>query len=213
MFFRKGSSKVVTRPKTAQDSKEFLSEPQVSQFVVEGSFKLVVNCPDYLDQEEWIVSHIFDFYSHTMLFYDVVSDICTTKECPSLNAGDDEYLWIDVQKKTPIKASAPEHIQLASTWIQKQFDDELIFPTKYGAQFHKETLSICKLIIKSIIRILSHIYYSHYNRILTSNTEAHLNSLMAHVVCFSTEFDMLDTKELVPMKELLEEFSKKGMMT
>eukprot|EP00835_Amoeboradix_gromovi_P001440 NODE_65_length_23997_cov_0.327601.p12 type:complete len:211 gc:universal NODE_65_length_23997_cov_0.327601:6478-7110(+) len=201
MFFRKGSK--VTRPKNSQDSKEFLLEPQIGQFVVEGSFKLVVKCPEYLDHEEWIVSHIFDFYSHTMLFNDVVSDLCTTKECPTFTAGDDEFFWLDLQKK-PIKASAPEHIQLASAWIQKQFDDESIFPTKYGTPFSKDTIPNSKILVKYILRILMHIYYNHYSRILSHNSEAHLNSLFAHIICFGLEYDLLDLKEINPMKEFID---------
>ena len=210
MFFRK-TSKAVSRAKANQESREFLAEPQVGQFVVEGSFKLVVKCPTYLDVEEWIVSHIFDFYSHTLLFYDVMSDICTTKECPTFSAGDEEFLWIDAQKKH-IKASAPEHIQLATTWIEKQFDDESLFPTRYGVPFSKETIPNAKIIVKYIIRILTHIYYNHYTRILSNNAEAHLNSLFAHVICFGTEFELLDNKELAPMKELIDEMAKRGML-
>eukprot|EP00834_Sanchytrium_tribonematis_P004952 NODE_271_length_11194_cov_0.541595.p6 type:complete len:211 gc:universal NODE_271_length_11194_cov_0.541595:827-195(-) len=208
MFFRKGSK--VVRPRTAPESKEFLNEPQVGQFVVEGSFKQIVKCPLNLDQDEWIVSHVFDFYSHTILFFDVVNDICTTKECPVFSAGEEEYLWTDSQKKL-IKASAPEYVQLATTWIQKQFDDEGLFPTKYGMPFSKETIPIIKIILKHIVRILSHIYYCHYLRILSTNTEAHLNSLFAHIICFSTEFELMDVKELIPMKDLQEEMTKRGM--
>lgn len=211
MFFRKNSK--VNRPTNvkALDSKEFLAEPQVGQFIVEGSFKLIVKCPDFLDSDEWIVSHIFDFYSHTMLFYDLISDVCTTKECPTFSAGDEEYVWIDAQKK-PIKASAPEHIQLATTWIQKQFDDESLFPTRYGTPFPKDALLNAKFIVKYLIRILTHIYYTHYSRVLANNAEAHLNSLFAHIVSFGNEFELLDNKELSPMKALIEEMTKRGII-
>ena len=212
MFFRKAKASVSSRPKTAQESKEFLREPQVSQYIVEGSFKQVVQCPEFVNEEEWIVSHVFDFYSHTMLFYDVVSDICSNKECPEMTAGEEEFIWTDNQKKA-VKASAPEHIQLANSWIQKQFEDDSLFPTKYGLEFSKEAIPTAKLIMRYLIRIIAHIYYHHYERILSNNTEAHLNSLIAHMVCFGNEFQMLtDSKETLPLKELVEEMAKRGIL-
>lgn len=49
-----------------------------------------------------------------------------------------DYPWLDNQKKV-IKASAPQHIDFIMTFIQNQFDDETVFPTKAGS--HSTCLS------------------------------------------------------------------------
>lgn len=36
--------------------------------------------------------------------------------------------------KKPIKLSAPEYVDYLMTWVQKQLDDESVFPSKIGTQ-------------------------------------------------------------------------------
>ena len=44
-----------------------------------------------------------------------------------------EYLWADgTEVKKPIKLSAPEYVDYLMTWVQKQLDDETVFPSKIG---------------------------------------------------------------------------------
>jgi hypothetical protein len=51
------------------------------------------------------------------------------------NDNDDryEYHWADgVEVKKAMKVSAPEYVDFLMTWIQKQLDDEKIFPSQVG---------------------------------------------------------------------------------
>ena len=44
-----------------------------------------------------------------------------------------EYRWADgVTIKTPIKCPAPEYVDYLMTWVEKQFNDEAVFPTSVG---------------------------------------------------------------------------------
>jgi MOB kinase activator 1 len=63
-----------------------------------------------------------------------------------------------------------------------------------------------KSIFKQLFRVIAHIYHSHYDKILHFSGEGHLNTLAAHFLAFSKEFDLLDKKELIPLQELMDEF-------
>ena len=62
-----------------------------------------------------------------------------------------------------------------------------------------------KSIFKQLFRVIAHIYHSHYDKILHFSG-GHLNTLAAHFLAFSKEFDLLDKKELIPLQELMDEF-------
>ena len=81
--------------------------------------------------------------------------------------------------------------------IQSQFDDESQFPTKSGHDFPKDFIvSVVKPIFRQLFRVFAHMYLHHYEKILHLEEEAHLNTLFAHFMCFASEFDLLDKKEL-----------------
>jgi MOB kinase activator 1 len=45
-----------------------------------------------------------------------------------------EYHWQDgVNFKKPTKVSAPEYVDYLMDWVQKQLDDDAIFPSQIGA--------------------------------------------------------------------------------
>jgi len=74
-----------------------------------------------------------------------------------------------------------------------------------GCEFPKDFINILRSIYKQLFRILAHIYWSHYDKILHLSCEGHLNTLFAHFICFAREFDLLDKKELAPMSDLIAE--------
>ena len=44
-----------------------------------------------------------------------------------------EYHWQDgVNFKKPTKVSAPEYVDYLMDWVQKQLDDEQVFPSQIG---------------------------------------------------------------------------------
>ena len=116
-----------------------------------------------------------------------------------------EYYWTDSSKRS-LKLPAPQYIDYVMTWLQNQLLDESVFPTKADGEFPKEFISIVRIIFKQLFRIMAHIYYSHFDKILQMSAEAHLNTLTAHLLCFIREFDLVERKELAPLQDLMDEF-------
>eukprot|EP00842_Homolaphlyctis_polyrhiza_P000107 jgi/Hompol1/1097/HPOL_001630-RA len=173
-----------------------------------------------------------DFFTYINLFFGSVSDFCSPSACPVMHGGVNyEYSWIDSQKRS-LKLPAPQYTDYVMAWVQNLVNDESIFPTKAGEYSHircdirllvltdchdRTALSLCdpdgefpkdfqatvKLIFKQLFRVLAHIYHAHYDIILHLSSEAHLNTLFAHFVCFAREFDLLDKKEMAPMAEFI----------
>lgn len=72
-----------------------------------------------------------------------------------------------------------------------------------GLDFPPDFLTTVKSIFRQLFRLFVHIYHYHYTQVLCLNEEGHLNSLFAHFIAFSREFDLLDKKDLVPLQDLI----------
>ena len=79
-----------------------------------------------------------------------------------------------------------------------------------GAEFPKNFVEVVKLAFKRLFRVMAHIYYAHFDKIVILNEDAHLNTLFTHFVAFATHFKLLDDKELAPMRDLTTELSRAG---
>nr|GMD58857.1 MOB kinase activator-like 1A [Ipomoea batatas] len=116
-----------------------------------------------------------------------------------------EYRWADgVTIKKPIKVSAPKYVDYLMDWIEKQLDDESIFPQKLGAPFPPNFRDVVKTIVKRLFRVYAHIYHSHFQKIIGLKEEAHLNTCFKHFVLFSWEFHLIDKNGLAPLYEIVE---------
>jgi MOB kinase activator 1 len=90
------------------------------------------------------------------------------------------------------------------SWIQSQIDDEQTFPSKLGIPFPKSFFeTTIKTIFKRLFRVYAHIYYSHFDQILSMQAEAHLNTSFKHFISFVNEFSIIDKKELIPLAPLI----------
>jgi len=89
------------------------------------------------------------------------------------------------------------------TWIQSQLDDENIFPSRVDVPFPKHFQTVVKTIFKRMFRIYAHVYYSHFNTIVSLGEEAHLNTCFKHFYYFILEFNLVDRKEMAPLQELI----------
>eukprot|EP01121_Diplochlamys_sp_Union-15-3_P018956 TRINITY_DN7025_c0_g1_i1.p1 TRINITY_DN7025_c0_g1~~TRINITY_DN7025_c0_g1_i1.p1 ORF type:complete len:203 (+),score=27.47 TRINITY_DN7025_c0_g1_i1:88-696(+) len=170
-----------------------------------NNLKHCVKLPDGEDLNEWLAFNTLDFYNQISLLHGTISDYCTDKECPTMRAGPKfEYLWADGREiKKAIKVSAPEYVKHLMSWIQKQLDTETIFPSKPGAVFPKNFVSVVQTIFKRLFRVYAHIYHSHFELVVNLGVEAHLNTSLIHFVTFSEEFKLVDKKELLPLSELI----------
>ncbi|KAI8084452.1 Mob1/phocein [Halteromyces radiatus] len=150
--------------------------------LVKGNFKTVIELPKYVDANEWLA-----FNSNV------------------------EYTWTDSQSKK-LKLPAPQYIDYMATSIENLLSDESIFPTKAGRDFPREMIVVVRRIFSQLFRLFAHIYYHHYDKVLSLHEEPHFNSLFAHFISFSREFDLLDKKELQPLQPLIDIYIKNEMI-
>ena len=59
------------------------------------------------------------------------------------------------------------------------------------------------MIFKQLFRVFAHIYACHFDKIQHAAADRHLNTLFAHFICFSREFDLIDRREFAPLQELI----------
>eukprot|EP00762_Andalucia_godoyi_P005524 ANDGO_00599.mRNA.1 MOB kinase activator-like 1 homolog B len=169
-----------------------------------GDLRAAVVLPPGEDQQEWLAVNTLDFYNTTNLLYGSITEYCNSTECPTMSAGSKyEYLWADgVTYKKPTRVAASEYVQLLMQWIEDLINDEKTFPSQAG-KFPKDFVSIVRNVFKRLFRVYAHIYYSHFQRIQALGEEAHLNTCFKHFVLFVFEFDLIEKKELAPMKEVI----------
>jgi len=170
-----------------------------------GNLRLAVKLPEGEDSNEWLAVNIVDFFNQINMLYGTITDYCTPKDCPIMNAGPRfEYLWADGKEvKRAIKVSAPEYVDYLMSWVQKHLDNEAIFPSQIGVPFPKNFINIVKTIFKRLFRVYAHIYHSHFSTVVSLGEEAHLNTSFKHFIYFIEEFKLVEKKELAPLAELI----------
>ncbi|CAO3626727.1 unnamed protein product [Mucor hiemalis] len=186
----------------------FLCSPYVNHMLVKGNFKTITELPHYIELDECISN-----FNHLNMFDGSITDFCTPHTCPSMSAGSGiDYTWIDASSKK-IKLSAPQYIDYMASSIQNMMSDETLFPTKAGREFPKDFPQLVKRIFGQLFRLFAHIYHHHYDKILSLYEEPHLNSLFAHFISFTKEFDLLDKKEIQPLQELIDIMMEDGIIS
>lgn len=121
-----------------------------------------------------------------------------------------EYLWADGEKvKKPIRVSAPEYISYLMEWTKAILDNEEIFPTLETSIFPKNFKDTVKNIFKKLFRVYAHIYYSHFDKIVSFGEESHLNSCFKHFYYFICEFNLVSKQEMEPLSELITQLTAK----
>ncbi|KAI7902824.1 Mob1/phocein [Cokeromyces recurvatus] len=180
--------------------------------LVRGNFKTITELPRYVDINEWLAFHAFEFFNHINLFYGSITYFCTSQTCPTMSAGPGiEYTWSDsISKK--VRLPAPQYIDYMTSSLQSILDDESVFPTKAGSDFPRELPSIVKKMFSQMFKLFAHIYHEHYDKVLCLNEDPHFNSLFAHFISFAREFDLLDKKEVQPLSELIDIMLKNGVI-
>jgi len=174
--------------------------------------KSAVVLPKGEDLNEWLAVNTVDFFNEISLLYGTITEFCTPSTCAVMSAGPQyEYLWADgVKVKKPIKVSAPEYVDLLMSWVETQLNDETIFPLQLGTPFPKNFQLIVKTIFKRLFRVYAHIYHSHFQKIVGLGAEAHLNTCFKHFIYFVQEFKLIETKELEPLKDLIDSLMGKA---
>ena len=146
-----------------------------------------------------------EFFNEISLLFGCLTEFCVKETCPTMTAGQKyEYLWADSNKqRKPLKVSANEYIDHLMTWVENQIHNETLFPNEIGVKFPSKFRKVIKLIFKRFFRVYAHIYHSHFNDIIFLEAEPHLNTSFKHFVHFIDEFQLVDEKELQPLKDLI----------
>uniref|UniRef100_A0A0E0H2K7 MOB kinase activator-like 1A n=2 Tax=Oryza TaxID=4527 RepID=A0A0E0H2K7_ORYNI len=210
---RRRDESLRARPKTFRPKKSAPSGSKGAQLrkhidatLGSGNLREAVRLPPGEDINEWLAVNTVDFFNQVNLLYGTLAEFCTPESCPTMTAGPKyEYRWADgVQIKKPIEVSAPKYVEYLMDWIEGQLDDESIFPQKLGTPFPPNFKEVVKTIFKRLFRVYAHIYHSHFQKIVSLKEEAHLNTCFKHFILFTTEFGLIDKKELAPLQELIE---------
>jgi len=190
--------------KHTKGTKRYNLHKQAKATLGSGNLRTAVKLPPGEELSEWLAVNTVDFFNQVNLLYGSITEFCTPETCPTMTAGPKyEYLWADEKVVKPIHCSAPEYVDLLMTWIQTKLDDEAIFPSRVDVPFPKHFVSVVKTIFKRMFRIYAHVYYSHFNTIVSLGEEAHLNTCFKHYYYFICEFNLVDRKELAPLQELI----------
>ncbi len=188
----------------------FLCEPFVRTALVKGSYKTIVQLPKYVDYYEWLALNTFEFFNHINKFYGIIAEYVTPDKYPKMMADSNtEYTWMMPNGKA---ASLPanQYIEYALTWMSNKINDQTIFPTKSGIAFPPSFLNDIRGICRQIFRMMAHIYWNHYDKLIHLSLEAHWSSYFSHFISFVREFDLIEPKELEPLSDLISVLESKG---
>ncbi|XP_074575464.1 MOB kinase activator-like 1A isoform X2 [Curcuma longa] len=171
-----------------------------------GNLREAVRLPPGVDLNEWLAVNTDDFFNQVNVLYGTLDEFCTPTSCPVMSAGPNyEYRWADgVQIKRPIEVSAPKYVDYLMDWVEAHLNDEDIFPKKLGAPFPPNFRQVVATILKRLFRIYAHIYHSHFQKIVSLKEEAHLNTCFKHFTLFTSEFHLIEERELAPLRDLID---------
>jgi len=57
-----------------------------------------------------------------------------------------------------------------------------------------------------MFRVFVHIYHTHFDKIVHLSLEAHWNSFFTHFIQFAREFELLEKRDVEPLKDLIDAF-------
>jgi MOB kinase activator 1 len=172
-----------------------------------GELRQAVKLPEGEEMNEWIAVNTVHFYNAANMIYGTCAEFCTEKECPTMCAGRNEYLWKDgVNYKKPTRVSAPVYIDLLLNWVSDQISDPNIFPVDEDAKFPRNFMSIVKNIYKRLFRLYAHIYWQHFAKMKAIGANAHLNTCFKHFVFFILEFNLVSKQAMAPLEKFIAKF-------
>lgn len=176
------------------------------------NMSLLVRLPPGENINEWLAVNAIDFFNELNLIYGAVHQDCTPESCPSMCAGNYQYLWADeTNYKTPTSLPAMEYVDNLFSWSELQFNDEAIFPIQETQSFPKNFNKRVGMIMRRFFRVYAHLYYHHMKYIREIQAEAHLNSCFKHFVFFALEFNLIEQKELQPLADVINRLKEKDV--
>lgn len=176
-----------------------------------GNMRQAVELPPGEDRNEWFAANTVDFFNEVSLIWGIVTESGT----PAKVAGEGfppgfEYRWADgVKIKKPIRCSGPEYVDYVMTWVEDQINDESIFPTSAATAFPRTFEVSIKQIFTRIFRIFAIVYTNHVAKLDELGAAAHLNTSFKHFIFFVWQFELVESRELEALRDLVAELRVK----
>lgn len=166
--------------------------------------KEAVRLPSGEGLNDWLAVHVVDFFNRINLIYGTISENCTDKTCPVMSGGPKyDYYWADGEKyKKPTAVPARLYVQLLMDWIDNIINDEGVFPHDTNVPFPKNFQPVIKKIFTRLFRVFVHVYIHHFDKIVILEAEPHVNQCYKHFYYFTSEFNLIEKRELEPLKEM-----------
>jgi len=199
------STRATVRPN--EDQKPYMSDTDnlgnLLNKVTKEHIQETVPVPMGVDLNEWLATNTLSFFTHISLIYDSLNEFCTPLTCTTVSTGAPmNFTWVDDRGKK-VRLSAPQYIELVIIQIEKYVTDELVFPTKYDMFFPTNFLTVIKKIFRMLFHILVHMYQSHYEHLTDLQELKILNTVFIHFMYFQTEHNLLESKEVHPLEDLI----------
>eukprot|EP01083_Nonionella_stella_P083940 232186_1 len=172
-----------------------------------GNIRDCVRLPEDTSLDEWLSENTIEMSNTASLIWECVFEFCNEKSCPKMSAGNKaEYYWSASKNKKPESLCAHSYIENLFDWIDGQISNSDIFPTEDDQKFPRDFKKQCGTILRRIFRLYAHVYHSHFTQIQELGFEAHLNTCFKHLTYFIVEFDLVPSRELLPLRQLLKKF-------
>eukprot|EP01080_Neovahlkampfia_damariscottae_P005499 gene5499-9316_t len=167
--------------------------------------KTIIKIPKFETKNEWLAVNVVEFYHNTNLIYGCMNENCTCKTCPQMKAGQQvEYLWHDGKEyPKPTRVPAPQYVVMLMNWIEVLLNSEKLFPE--DANFPEKFPLIIKKIFKRLFRVYAHLYYYHYSECIKLKIDKHLNTVFKHFMLFVNEHELISSKELKVLRNVINE--------
>ncbi len=119
--------------------------------------------------------------------------------------------YLEVLPSSKTFCPAPVYIDAIFAFVKQtihgwELFSDFIHTNEENLKSFKENL---KKTYKRLFRVYAHIYLGHFQEVCALDAEAHLNSLFKRFVFFALSYDLLDSKETLPLDNLIKALRRK----
>jgi MOB kinase activator 1 len=169
-------------------------------------FLVGVKLPYRTLRNEWIASKMVSMYTELGYVISALDVFCTAESCPVMSAGRHwAYAWADETNPNPVSMPAMQYMFTLLQYTHNTLSNRRIVPLD-GSPYPDDWLPRMRLLMKRIFRVYAHAYIHHFEKFQEHESEAHLNHLFKHFLFFAREFQLVDEKDMEPLKDLIAKF-------
>jgi len=165
-----------------------------------------VKKPIGIELQVWVAAQTVGIYQEVCYLCALMEDLCTEECCPRMSAGKhNHYAWQDRPGDEVLNCTAYTYQIKLLEYSHRVLRDRDLIPQD-GRPFPPHFMDEMKVLLKRWFRIYAHIYLHHFKVFLDGGAEAHLNCTYKRFLFFVKEFQLVDDKDMQPLKELNDKF-------